>query len=780
MVNKFKLPSINVRNRYNLFKVLLISYMLILAIPIIIGSLSYFQSSRILKEQIGNYNISMLEQSAQIIDGYLYSVDQLLTNMALAPQIQNSLYLRKPLTPENSYGIYKAVEEISMFKGSNNIVDNLFVYLKNSDCILSYSGKYDTEFYYDQFVPHSEYGYENWKEELSEICYKKYTPVKSLPKNDSSIKIFSCRQSLPLGEKNSPLGISVAWIDAKKMESLLGNIDVISQGEVYMLDSTQNIIMSIGNDRYGSPEILNAKLSGDSQYFNYIGREEVLVSRVPSRYNHWEYISVIPTRTFMSKVNSIKLVTVIIIAVEILLGILLSVWLARKNYLPVKRLMDKLEKKLGKKYTLGGNELAFIEEITDATITENEEIKESMSRQQPIIRANTLMQLLSGNISGMKNILESLQSFGICFSGDRFVVMAIHIDDCSGFVKDNSFDQTAIIKFVINNAAEELLKIAGYKPYPIDINLYETAIIIETQEESGLCIDKLSKTAQRLNEFMAENFSTLITIGIGTQHDGINGINLSYLESAKAAEYKIVRGQGSVISFENLCHTSNGYTYPTAVETQLINYIKVGDTQKALNLLDEIFTDNFENNKISVEIGKCLFFDIMSTALKVLDDVDIDYNSVFEEDFSPISRILSCQTADEMYKTLKKFYKTICEYISQNKKSHNEDLRDRILDYLNRNYNDSSLSLTIVADALKINPSYLSYFFKKQTGENFVDYLNKTRIEKATTLLESTSLSLFEISEKVGYSNYSCLIRIFKKFYGTTPGNYRETLLKKA
>jgi len=73
-----------------------------------------------------------------------------------------------------------------------------------------------------------------------------------------------------------------------------------------------------------------------------------------------------------------------------------------------------------------------------------------------------------------------------------------------------------------------------------------------------------------------------------------------------------------------------------------------------------------------------------------------------------------------------------------------------------------------------MNPSYLSYFFKEQTGENFIDYLNKVRIEKAKELLKDSSMSLSEIASQVGYSNAGYFNRIFKKIVGITPGQYRN------
>lgn len=83
-------------------------------------------------------------------------------------------------------------------------------------------------------------------------------------------------------------------------------------------------------------------------------------------------------------------------------------------------------------------------------------------------------------------------------------------------------------------------------------------------------------------------------------------------------------------------------------------------------------------------------------------------------------------------------------------------------------------SLQYLADAMQINPVYLSRFFKEKTGINFSDYLLKKKMESASALLKETNYSIYEISELVGYSNDKNFSRAFKKYYGVPPTSYRQ------
>ena len=83
-------------------------------------------------------------------------------------------------------------------------------------------------------------------------------------------------------------------------------------------------------------------------------------------------------------------------------------------------------------------------------------------------------------------------------------------------------------------------------------------------------------------------------------------------------------------------------------------------------------------------------------------------------------------------------------------------------------------SLQYIADSVSMNPVYLSRYFKEQTGVNFSEYLLKKRMELAGYYLSKTTLSITEISEKVGYSNDKNFSKAFKKYFSIPPSQYRR------
>ncbi|HEX7518569.1 MAG TPA: AraC family transcriptional regulator [Chthoniobacterales bacterium] len=88
-------------------------------------------------------------------------------------------------------------------------------------------------------------------------------------------------------------------------------------------------------------------------------------------------------------------------------------------------------------------------------------------------------------------------------------------------------------------------------------------------------------------------------------------------------------------------------------------------------------------------------------------------------------------------------------------------------------HSDEELSLTQVAKAVNISGNHLSEKFKRMTGVNFVEYIARTRFEKARGLLRDPNLRVSEIAFAVGFQSLSQFNRVFKKFSGKSPTEYR-------
>ena len=101
-----------------------------------------------------------------------------------------------------------------------------------------------------------------------------------------------------------------------------------------------------------------------------------------------------------------------------------------------------------------------------------------------------------------------------------------------------------------------------------------------------------------------------------------------------------------------------------------------------------------------------------------------------------------------------------------------KDVITKTKGYINLNYN-REITLNEIAKESNYSKSHFSYLFKAVTGQTFVEYLNKVRIEKAIELLKNTDKSIIEISYAVGYNSVANFNKNFKSITGLTPKKFR-------
>jgi two-component system response regulator YesN len=100
----------------------------------------------------------------------------------------------------------------------------------------------------------------------------------------------------------------------------------------------------------------------------------------------------------------------------------------------------------------------------------------------------------------------------------------------------------------------------------------------------------------------------------------------------------------------------------------------------------------------------------------------------------------------------------------------------KVLNYIEKNYSDK-ISIDTIADKLEVSSTYLSKKFKEDTKHTFNDFLNKYRIQKALEYMSNSDMKIYEIAEKVGYSEYKYFSTVFKNYLHYSPSKFMQSEL---
>lgn len=108
----------------------------------------------------------------------------------------------------------------------------------------------------------------------------------------------------------------------------------------------------------------------------------------------------------------------------------------------------------------------------------------------------------------------------------------------------------------------------------------------------------------------------------------------------------------------------------------------------------------------------------------------------------------------------------------QRKAAGNRRAIEPICEFIDANYADKQLSLTVVAEKFGLSETYLSRLFKAQKGVNYSEYLERLRINRACELL-SEGRSVEVTADQTGYNSVTVFRAAFKRICGVNPSEFK-------
>jgi two-component system response regulator YesN len=276
-----------------------------------------------------------------------------------------------------------------------------------------------------------------------------------------------------------------------------------------------------------------------------------------------------------------------------------------------------------------------------------------------------------------------------------------------------------------------------------------------------------------LKEGILQQFGLTVNIGIGSITPNIEDIYTSFLEAKQSLNYDVTPGMTT--SFGDISKDQVHAAYPLQKEEQLLDQIIRGNHEKALALLQEILdwiaARYRENALLKEKVSELLVALARGIMLNAnWDEFTIDTEALRHS-------ILKLESCSEIRTYATDFVTTKIVEINSIKKSRAGALIAIVSDYLEKNYSQE-ISLEDVAASVNISSFYLSKLFKKELGENFIDYLTGVRIRKAKEILANPRHTVKDACYMVGYHDPNYFARVFKKISGMTPSEYQTQCLR--
>ena len=738
------------------------SNFLILVMPVIFIFLLIFNYfGNILKNDTIRNNQNMLTQVMEIIDSQLQEMTE------ISAKISSDTYLSSYYLTRNSYGAMNGITELNKYMSSNDFIYNIIYYIRGSDSLYSPFGTY-TMYTYTNIINK----YENWNtENISDVLNNIKTPIVRPLEEVTYIRFSQTDKKrfvtyiVPIPVYNAhPFGTLLFQIKEESLKGLIKNILKEYNGNTVILDDQSNVIISLKDEAY----LKSPKFNEIIRLENNIGSKSItldniqyLFSYVKSDQSNWSYITLVPINEIMKNVSGIKTKAVYALFALMLISGPLIYFLTMFDYNPIKRLKEFTEEKLGKN-TVSINEIDSIKLAVDNITNINRDLYIKVENSKLALREFLLSNLLKGRIYGIEEFNRKGGDIGLTFSYPYYFVAVIYIHSMEIY---ESLDKGILFSELENGLPDGL---HGYATDSVDS---KTIVFILGTGRSDISF--IEEGIRHLHDFIYREFNIQATVGIGNPYIKPEQIGKSYIEAATAIDYRLIKGTNKIITFKDISGQEDSFEFYPGKQLNLLNYtLKTGDTQKITDTLERIFCLIRENN-LPLFMAKCLYYDIINTIIKAMHEINMEFPEN-KGKYPDVNSLMKFETLEQLTETVNKTCFDICDFIKKNKENSNFDLKNRIITYIRQNYHSANFSIQNMSDHLGISISHISRYYKEQTGQTVLDYVNYLRIEHAKQLLETTDEPIENVIKSIGYFDVSSFIRKFKKDLGITPGEYRK------
>ncbi|MDW2876734.1 MULTISPECIES: helix-turn-helix domain-containing protein [Bacillaceae] len=618
---------------------------------------------------------------------------------------------------------------------------------------------------------------EKWgivNESLKKLTPEEYYAYKDQYINDNDRNLFwkptdegiEMVMTLPFYQREK-FALGIANIPRRSIDQIVGEKD--NRVEIYnsqdkLLYSSVNEGSSLTETSFN--EVKAAAEAGGEKAEVYKAENGKKYVFLEADYNHWLYLVEINENEIGSIIHNTRQGLILASVILILLVGGISYLLADSYSRPIKKIQDRLSQG---GTSLKQNGLSFLAASVDRIVDQNELLTESLSKQKPELETLFVLSLYRKRIAE-KDIQHRLEQFDYHFGADKvFYTGLIQIDQMDG---GQNADKD-IFLLAINHIVREVVpKEERLIPIVLNDEMQATIFACDKEQEAQR---QIMMYYEEIQEKVKETLNLVVSVGVSP-------VYYSLIDSKKAVDlakeslhYRVNVGPESIIFYHDISSMLNDASiskFPIELHNELMSAIRSGREEEVRNLTGLLVDEIFRLNKNPISLGV--------TLVRVINDL-VQLGQLLGAESNIFENIKKLyQTAMNAYypeKIKDMLFQQLIQPVIISTQSNTEqgfkNISDKIV-YIIQSEFDQEISLEIIADRLHYNPNYLSNVFKKEYGENFVDYLMNYRLQMAQMWLKETDMTVKEIAEKLQYRNSQNFIRFFKKKLGKTPGDYRK------
>jgi len=738
-------------NRLPVFYRYLLSYIVLLLLPLMfLGTTGYLRLADIVGNEVERNNQAMLDKMQDEVDQKLIQMNKIASQLTQTPEL--SPYV---LT-HDSLSMYEG-KKVLEGKVVDDSVREVLLHIRGSEYLYSSLSVYKMKDFVTDFYHYADWSETQFPEDLNTLTSPVLRPAEDVKIDGLPVqRLVTYVVPIPINSQR-PYGTVLFILKEDMLLKGLNPQRTLPQGNAVVFDPQGRVLSAYKQEPYLNNPAFFGQLAGSSGNSRLeIQNEDYAVAYQKSPKSGLTYVMLLPQTSVVAPVNRVIFEWINSLLVIFAVGGLLVYFIMLFNYKPVKRLASLVEAIRGQSIRKA-NEFEAIGSVIHDMADSNRLLGRKLEENRSAIKEHLLVSLLKGEMKTLQEVNERGEEVGVVFPFAQTAVLILEYPASVIPYKDN------LIAEVERQFGSDWI---GYCKDSLEQN--RTMFIMSVHSSA----DEWKQWLEKLREHLNATFEAPITMGVGNLYAELAQVGRSYLEASTAIDYKLIRGNQRTIFFDELLAHDHDEDVlnPRRVLEDLDIVLQHGHPDRITDAVHRIAA-RMKQSGLTLFIARELCYDIIR---KFIAHIEKKQPGSANGSFPDVMTLTDFTTLDEIADLFTTACATLCDMLNERKPASSAALIEQITEYILRHYSEADFSVQKIADHFSLSLSYLSRYFKEQTGRTVMDYLNEIRIDQAKLLLRTNDRSVKEIVQQVGYYDVSSFIRKFKQSVGVTPGEYRK------
>lgn len=507
-------------------------------------------------------------------------------------------------------------------------------------------------------------------------------------------------------------------------------------------ESVYNIFNGEGNYLFGNGEVF-PKEADFLASLDVRGMETLQAEGV---YGGWKYYISLPESSMRASAAQLLAVFLMSWLLILVAGVPLIYMLCNKNYTPIRRLTEIIAGETDE----GEYEYEALYIAVSSILKDKRLVQQQMAIYRPVLVNSLLLELADGT-QDKAITLEGLNALGVELPFEKCMCISILL----------SADAKRDLAFEI---AETVREIEQSMCWGVMLDK-QTGMLILNAREMRVLQEKCTGLCGTLQQHPG-----IVLYGVSAPAGLIEDLGTVYRQARRALEYRPVAGADKMIACEKLpgeMAATNLNDMRTVYEMLVSG--RTGDAQDSVGLF---FEHNTAHGLLNVDSLK----DLQQLLMVLIQRAEQQCGCELGHLAGPVRAWDGCghDSAGQLCRLAAETCSGLAAALQVNRERLAKRAEDSLVQFIHDNLFSYDLSLGKIAAEFNLSESAVSRKVKQITGKNFLDYMNRARIDKACGLLKDGNYNINHIAKYVGFSSDITFRRLFIKYMGMSPGEYRS------